>query len=698
MILELTANGISLDIKGISFNLTLRSPVADQSGSYVYSFTIPNTVQNAKAFKFPHRLTRMDAIQTKVSGTIKGDGAIIREGIWFAKSTNIESISIEMYIGKGSFNETVHDKLLPELFDIEVIYNDILAHISSQIELSFPNANHNWPSIYNPNMYGTDDDNLNPQFKGIINDWEGTEIYISTSNNNAISPQLYLGYIIKRIFEYAGYSLYGNVFEDPQFKHSMLYNNFTLDKLVPTSFYGEMSNAYPIYSDHVLIWDENLNDPGNHYNQSTGKCNVDKQGRYRIDLYLKHRPSSLPTDAYAALLEIYYGTTLIHSYERGYPFENTNDFTLTYDYTEEILQADIGDDLWCKYMYLDSFGDPMEVYIIEGNITIQNIDAVENNTFNNIINYKNHVPELDVKQFIEIFFSSAKILPFFDDSFKEVKLVFFDNLLGSNKQLPFSDGIYWKSLIQKYDTYKGINFAWNYQGPDENLKDNFIDIDQADILGTKTTYLELIGQSATEGDIYFITTLNCYYIWELIDNDSQTFGWKPYSDNQYNEIVDDGKEAYSCELAPILMRAAPTDREGVIKYRNLPSVIAKGSSIGYGLKNDFPLRIMFWHGIESNDNDGFPIATTTKYSTEGTQLFDMNWKWDEISNVYFLNYIRWMRKRFYVEFTKEITATEISNLDFETKGNVDGGLILFTEMQAKLATKKIIIAKYRGWG
>ncbi len=698
MILKLTANGYALDIRSSSFNLTLNSPVASSSGSYIYSFTIPNTVKNAKAFNYPHRLTHLQSIQNKVPGTIIGDETILKSGIWFAKSTNIESITIEMYIEAGSFNEIVSGKTLPELFDVEIIYNDILEHIVSQSALSYPYVNHNWPSIYNPNMYGTGEDNVNPQFKGIINDWETGEIYVTTSNNNAISPQLYLGYIIKRIYEYAGYQLYGNVFDDPHFKHSMLYNNFTLDRLIPTSFYGEMSNAYPVYYDHVLIWDENLNDPGNHYTQSTGKYNVDKQGNYRLDIYLKHRPSSMPTDAETALLEIYYGTTLIHSHEHYYPFIHINDFVLDYNYTEEILQADIGDDLWCRYMYLDQYGDPIEVYIIEGNITIQNTDSIENNTFNNVINYKNHVPDLDVKEFLAKFFLSAKILPFFDNTLHQVKLVFIDNLLGSNKQLPYANGIYWKSLVQKFNNYKGIKFTWDYQGPDENITDNFMDIDQASVKGTLATYLSLRIQSATVGDIYFITTLNCYYIWGLIEEDPETFGWKPYSDNQPDKIIDDGNETYSCELVPILMRAAPTDREGIIKYRDLPSVIAKGSSIGFGLKNDFPLRIMFWYGIENTDTDKFPIATTSKYSTEGTEIFDFNWNWEEITNEYFKNYIQWIKKRFEVEFTKEISPAEISNFDFETKGNIDGGLILFTQMQAKLATKKIITGKYKGWG
>ena len=55
-------------------------------------------------------------------------------------------------------------------------------------------------------------------------------------------------------------------------------------------------------------------------------------------------------------------------------------------------------------------------------------------------------------------------------------------------------------------------------------------------------------------------------------------------------------------------------------------------------------------------------------------------------------------KEIEVEFTKEISPAEISNFDFETKGNIDGALIIFTQMQAKLATKKIITGKFKGWG
>lgn len=701
MQLQLKADGSILDIEGLTFNITMRSAIGSQSGSYVYNFTIPYTIPNAKAFGFPHRLTRFSTVQEEKDGSIIGDGITLKEGVWYAKSTSGSSISIEMYIGAGIFKNLVHEKNLPELFDVEMVYTDILDHIATQITKTFPEADHNWPPIYNPGFYGKDDDTPNPAFQGILNDWENGAIHVLSTNNNAISPQLYYGYIIKRIFAWAGYRVTGKVFEDARFKVAMAYNNFALDRLVPTKFMCEMFNKYPIYDNYVMIWDENINDPGNHYDQATGKYNVDKQGNYKIDIDLLHQPGSLPTDAEEALLEIYYGSTLIYSFQRPYAFEQHGEFEMIRSYTHEVLQADIGEDLWCKFMYLDIGGNPLECRIIEGKTIIQNIDAVENNTFQNVINYKNHVPDMDVKEFLEVFWKTAKILPFYDNKFKEVKLVFFDDLLASNQQTPFGDGILRKSLKVKSNEYKGLKFNFDYQGPDDNLNDNFIDIDQADVLGTKTRYADLPSGGQGEGDIWFIESLQCYYIWSLLveetEEDPAVYGWKPYSDNQYPYTVDEGGEEVPFQIAPMFMRAAPTIRGENIKYRNLPCVNAKGSSIGYGLKNDFPLRIMFFYGIETGADDEFPIATTSKLSTEGNQIFPLNWKLDEIVPEFLPNYIKWLKKRLPVEFTKEITAVEIANFNFETFGNIDGALILFEEFVAKLSTSKKPLGRFKGW-
>ena len=67
--LELIANNQTLDIRKVSFNLTLKSPLSGgTSGSYIFSFTIPYSDKNAAAFGFPFRLTRLNTSRSEAPG------------------------------------------------------------------------------------------------------------------------------------------------------------------------------------------------------------------------------------------------------------------------------------------------------------------------------------------------------------------------------------------------------------------------------------------------------------------------------------------------------------------------------------------------------------------------------------------------------------------------------------------------------
>lgn len=699
MQIELVAGKSVLDIGDVSFNITFRSPTGKQSGSYIYQFTIPYTAKNAKAFGWIYRTTRFDQLNSKIEGSIKVDGLALVYGVWFAKSTSGKTITLTMYIGSGIFNERIHGKKMPELFDIQIVYPNIIEHIEQQVTKTFPEVNHNWPSIYNEGFYGKDDDNVNPDFKGVLNDFYNDTVHIENTNSNAISPQLYYGFVINHIFEFAGYKLVGDIFEDPRLKASMFYNNFALDKVVPSTFSGEVYNNYPVYSFDIIVWDENINDSGSHYNTSTGKYNVDKQGSYLIDIYLKFKESYLPTDADTAILEIYYGSTLIDSVEKICAFGAKPYFTIDHDYTHDILQADIGEDIYCKFYYIDSNLDKIESYIIEGNISIINRASTDNNTFDNVINYKNHVPDIDVKTFLDDFYSIMNIIPFFDSEFKEVKLVFFEDLIASNKHIPFTKNVHKDSTVLEFDDYEGITFKWNFQNPDDNLKDNFIDTSQAAVLGTKQDFQTLLLTSANAGDIYFVDDLNCYYIFQADDPEAETltYSWYPYSDNHTDFVIDEGKKEIICNVAPMLMRGVGVERNSVVKYRYLPSVNSKGTSLGFGIKNKFPHRIMFYHGIEDSDTDQYPIASTIKVTYEGTQIFDYNWSWDEIIQRYFKLYVIWLKTRINIKFNRDISSSDIANSDLSVKGLKDGSHIIFSELIAKISNSKSLVGSYKGW-
>ena len=186
-------------------------------------------------------------------------------------------------------------------------------------DLNYPETYYNFPSIYNPKHFDYDEDSFNPSYNHVINDWQDGSLYVSTKNSNAISPQLYLLFVLKHLFEATGYHSFGNVFEHEILKKAMLFNNFSLDKLVPTQFEGEMHHKFPFYDQYVLLFDE-LIDPGDHYDPGTGKYYVDKEGNYFIDVWIEHIPESLPTDAERGVLYLYYGNQIISQVERVYPF------------------------------------------------------------------------------------------------------------------------------------------------------------------------------------------------------------------------------------------------------------------------------------------------------------------------------------------------------------------------------------------
>ena len=695
--LELIANGNILDVEDVSFNITLRSPLDDEPGGFIFTFTIPYTNQNAKAFGFPFQITGINSVTSHREGSIIDNGIVLKKGKWQATSTNGLTISIDMYIAAGSFYEFIDGKMLPELFDIELEYPDMMLHVKEHTLLSFPQVNHNYPTIYNPSFYGKDDQSVNPHFLGVLNDWEGEDLYVTPTNNNSISPQLYLGFILKRIFEFAGFTISGDFFTNEFFQHSMLYNNFALDKLVPTKFSGEMTNKYPIYDEHILIWDENIQDQGNHYNINTGDYFVDKEGNYQIDIFLIHKPEIIPITAEEALIEIYYNDIVIYSFQKPFAFGTQDDFQFIHTSVHEILQADIGSNFYCKFMYLDINGDPVECHILEGAVSIFNQNAEENNTFDNVINYKNHVPNESVKSFLKKVFSSVMILPFFDDKFKSVKLVFFDKYYSDTKQIACTDGINRNAIKIDYPKYQGLKYQWNFAGPDDNLKDNFINPLDFELSGTVMSYIELPRVNAIEGSIYLVQSLNCFYIWAIVDHDLITYDWIPYSDNHTDLIIDDGNFPITNDLPPILMRSVKTTRDEWDFFRNLPCVDAKGTSIAFGLQNDFPLRIMFYHGIIEDETYPFPIATTSMYSTDGFQILPHDWVWKDIHTSFLNLYSTWLKKRIRIEFYKEFSRSEFANFSFENKGNKDGALILFTEVFANVFAKKLQTVKFTGW-
>lgn len=689
--LELIANNQSLELGNVSFNITLRSSVIDNSGSYIYNFSIPYTPFNARTFGFPFRLSRFKIQTASVTGHLSWNNRMLLSGTWKAISTNGKTIKLEMLIGAGEFNSLVDKKTLPEFFDIETTVADIVLHVNEQVTKTWPEVNHNFPTIFNPKFYGdtASDDNPNKQWGGFMNDFAGTFL-VTAKNNNTISPQLYLLYILKRLFEANGYTAKGSVFSDSMFQKAMIYNNYALDKLHSNAFYGELNDDAVQPQAFIIEWDENLDDPGEHYD-GAGKYRVTTEGNYKINLSLLHKPVSTPVSPYYYRIEIFYGSNLLYEFQSA----NNPGVNLIQDnneHSEYINTANVGDDLYIKLRWIDGNGQWVIGYVDTGSVTIVNQDAPEYNIYLNNFNYKNHVPDKDVKEFLLSVYNSAKILPFFNHEKKEVELIFLKNVLSATAKQEIANGLYRDSLNINTNDYSGFKFGFTFDGPDDLIKDNFSPVDSATVKAELDKWLDVPGM-AVSGTIYFIKSINAWYR-RYYDEDTETWYWKAFMDNILPYTLGNGSEELTSILAPMLMRCeANADN----LRRNTPAISSPGTSSAFGIANEFPLRIMFWIGLSGTSNGIYPFATTVKYDTGFNEVLPMSWVPEEIAAVYLDEFIKWLQRRHYIEFTLDMLPVFIKSFDFSIKTNFENSEALFEEIYVKISNRNFGPASLKGW-
>ncbi|MDN3665643.1 hypothetical protein ACFFU1_16820 [Algibacter miyuki] len=119
------------------------------------------------------------------------------------------------------------DKKLSELPLEESTIADVYIHAKTIIPQTWPAVNYNYPQIYTDEH--EDDLPTWADFNNIINNYNGTDFYENTSdndvfvNNNIIQPMPYLLHILKQGFLDAGYTLQGEILQDEIIKQLLVF-------------------------------------------------------------------------------------------------------------------------------------------------------------------------------------------------------------------------------------------------------------------------------------------------------------------------------------------------------------------------------------------------------------------------------------------------------------------------------------------
>jgi hypothetical protein len=638
--------------------IQVRSTFYGKITSLVVDLLIPNTPHNTKVLGHIDKPNRFNRTRQTIPVTLYSNNTFLFEGTATTNDIAEKNIDLMITFILDEVANALEDKMLNEVVDEEFAYDT--DHFHDTMVLAWPETPYNFPSVYNPSFYG----DKNPAFAGVINNCEGTFVD-TTFNANTVVPFLYLPEIVNRLFAHAGYSVRGKIFDDEFFKRALVYNNYALDKLIAIYFsagkeLGELSSS-------IIDWDKTIIDSGQNYDQSTGKYEIKVSGEYSIKCSFDHTQTFNPETNdkyYVRVVHEANGvpTTIYENSDflvEGAPYNIHIDFE-----TQHQINTTTDDFLYISVFYI-KYNSTVHLAEIVQNIVvpfviINNLDNVNVNAYQSSFNLKNHVPDMECLDFLNKVFHDFQVFPVNDRQNKIVTLVSFKDYITAFPGRDYNDHLIKDTLRIQESDYRGLAFNFNFEGPDNLLQNNFYL--PSDIEGISASIVNLA--TLAPNLVYLFEPLNAYMS-KLYNEETTEFEWQVISDNQLVHKTDDGKDPVLLHFAPMLMRYVENSAE---IPRLLPSIDAAGTSEAYNLRNDFPLRIMFYMQVGGTTPTEYyyPLAMTTNkklFVEEIDPLLSRNWTPQDVAAMYWPEYIGWRKRRLPFKCRLFLNSTEMSKID-----------------------------------
>lgn len=720
--LQLFANNVQLDIKGIKFTLVKKSSLDIENtfeGSFIFNFTIPGTDKNNSIFSYPYRLTKHELSNLSIDGRVVFNGIGFIEGTYKVIKATKRAIQLRLNADAGAYNSLIKGVKVPDIFTETVSLGettqDVIDHANAQVEKDYPDTDYNFPVIYNPYFYGPleaendDDVILNPDYKKYMNLWDpenDTFLDNSSLNQNTLVPQFFVFYVLKKCFTYFGYSITGKLFSDTELIQLMMYNNFALDKMGEI-IETDLARASNYFIDQVIadgsshLWTVcELNndstspnqDPNDNFDLTTETYEIKSAGTHAVTLIMKY------TETYEAHYGIY-----VKVYKDGVALSNAltlpnPDQTYTFESTYEFDSGDIGSKLDVRASrQKPGWGFTIETYDIQVQI-LSGVGQVGENIFAKKIIYSNHMPDMLISDFVSAFFISFGIIPFFNHRMKTVELVLIRDILRSFKQIKFIENPIRNSIEVKPNDYSGIKFFFNWGSNDEYLQDNFKELIY-DIIAE----INAKGQYPSTEEInvlVYIKNINQYYIRAF--NHQGYLVWQYFTDNGHEQVYDDGTKVINIDASPLLMTTEVNPITGS-GYWLVPKTYAKGTSEAFNTgKYPFDLRFFFWRGIQNFYVDlTYPMGSVTVYAYNGNKMgFNYEYKLNGqygLINTWYSEYIEWLQRRQPITFKIQLSLKEIAQLELSRKHRCLEWLYLMKKVEIPIGNRKVDPARITGY-
>lgn len=700
------------DTQNVKFSLVLKSAIElseSVQGSYLFNARIPATDKNNITFQHPQRLTKLDLSKKEFPSRISFNGRTFAEGSCIVATANSKYIEIAIALGSGEFNSLIKEKKLREtineIVEIGTTKEEVIAHANLQVTKFYPDINHVFPTMWNDWFYGDPSDVeevKNKDFEGYINQYFNDTFVMNDAhevdpdNVSNLVPLLFNTYVFRNCFTHFGYKVAGKFLNDPELQQLIVYNNHAIDHVesrysasTQLTDLGFSGSSTPL----IIIFNENIKESDNSYDESTGKYTVQEIGWHLSRLKMDIKYQGDLTGPVHTTIRIMKEGIDIAIFEHN--LLNNDFYPVLIQIKEYYAAADFGDKIFVD-VHLENVGAPFDepefpdFTIRNASFTVTNVSQSNLNRYKTEIDYRDHVPDMEIATYLSAHYRAFSMVPFFDHRLKECELIFIKDILASVELVAFSENIEADKYLSKESQYEGLKFMFEFGDDDENQNDN----EEPDSYTTVNTYGDL-PDFPPLNTFYYVRNLNKYYQFiseEDPDTGYITLKYVPYMNRFSEQIIDEGKKEIKPEMSPVPMIYDPGEKLFVI----MPNVTQVGTSRAFNLYQPTPnLRLMFWRGLRN-----YPLATPYLHDSVFVQVGDYELRWEGDNGLikkFWQPAIDWYKRRLPVEFSKKMNETELEQLLFQKLHRTGDINILLQEISVSLEQDQIGTAKIKGW-
>jgi hypothetical protein len=572
---------------GFSLQWDLLHPAFSESllgGGYTFPIEFDRCPENDTLLNFAHKFDYNEQRSWEYKVSILKNGSFWREAKLYIDRPGTKKLGGYLRIGIEIFD--VLDKKLEEvdyggdiLLDSDPNNVKVIAW-NYNSALDWNTGGVCFPMIYNPEFYG---DN-NPDFKDYLNNFDFTlnEFYSNAanapapSNINCLVPMPYYLFVLKKIFEQEGYTLYNDssLFTARGWDKEYMYSNYPLDALSDPHYKVRASGPAQNYvpgTSTVIINDDStgLNyDPDGQFN--TYLYEVAVAGAHRITWYMTFYGTEDLTGLGTSGDLVVALSSDVLTMDNISGASETSLTTLSGTITPVFDAGDIGSHI---YLQLRLYSLPIDVV----SVWIK-IDALENsqvNVFNTTMNIKNHVPDKTVREFLTDLKNEWQIGYHLDEGKKEIRLI---PNTTSLTQTP-------NNLTEKTDpdheatpnTERIKLIGYNWLSDDDLVNDNFKQYDQGSDQGSFDGLVNFPTTNIIPGQTARDENTNRRYV-ATNPVGSTSIVWNFLRDDYDDFIIDSTAEGeWRLNNTPLFMYYDS------LKDKYFPQISQQGSSEAFGL-------------------------------------------------------------------------------------------------------------------